>query len=79
VRGVVGALDHPANAPLRGSDPRLQQGANYARVAWSAGLCGLALGALSAYAIVAWRGSHAPANVAGSTVPPAAVARGGSQ
>jgi serine/threonine protein kinase len=79
VRGVVGALDHPANAPMRSSDARLQHGASYARVAWSAGLCGLALGALSAYAIVAWRGSRPPANIAGASVPAAAVARGGSQ
>jgi serine/threonine-protein kinase len=55
VRGVVGALAHPSTAPLRGMDRLVPQGTSYGRVAWLAGLCGLTLGALSAYAIVSWR------------------------
>ncbi|MEO8183527.1 MAG: serine/threonine-protein kinase [Deltaproteobacteria bacterium] len=82
VRGVVGALDHPANAPLRGGNRPAARGTSYGRVAWLAGLCGLLLGALSAYAIVSWRAGALPNSVAagGAAAGPAApVARSSAE
>jgi len=77
VRGVVGALDHAANAQLRGVDRLVPQGTSYGRVAWLTGLYNLALGALSAYAIVSWRATHGlSSGVAAASAPAATVARG---
>ena len=79
VRGVVGALDHPSNAPLRGIAGRRP---SHTRIAWVAGLLGAALGAASAYRIATWRDAGVSA-AAGATKAPAAarletqVARGG--
>ncbi|MEY4549241.1 MAG: hypothetical protein RL685_5436 [Pseudomonadota bacterium] len=75
VRGVVGALAHPSTAPLRGMDRLVPQGTSYGRVAWLAGLCGLTLGALSAYAIVSWRAGSVTAAAPAVTAPSDQVAR----
>jgi serine/threonine protein kinase len=72
VRGVVGAFDHAANGSLRGGGRLIPKGASYGRVAWLAGLCGLALGALSAYGIVSWRATHGAAGIAAGSSAPAA-------
>jgi hypothetical protein len=82
VRGVVGALDHPSNAPLRGVNRLVPRGTSYGRVAWLAGLCGLMLGALSAYALVYWRAGTLPNSIAtsGTAAGPAApVARSSAE
>jgi serine/threonine-protein kinase len=79
VRGVVGALDHPSNAPLRGGAGRRP---SHTRIAWIAGLLGAALGAASAYGIVTWRDAGIAAapgqtQAPALTRPEAQVARGG--
>ncbi len=73
VRGVVGALDRPSNAPLRGVDRFVPRGTSYGRVASCAGLLGVVLGAASVYALVSLRdgrwgsGSEASAASAGGS------------
>jgi eukaryotic-like serine/threonine-protein kinase len=73
VRGVVGALDRPSNASMRGLVPR---GTSYGRVASLAGLVGVVLGALAVYVLVLWRGGSADVD---ATAGAAGNAGGGSE
>jgi len=79
VRGVVGALDRPSNASLRGA---AGQRASHTRIAWIAGLLGAALGAATAYSIASWRDAGIAAAAAETKAPAVSgsetqVARGG--
>lgn len=60
VRGVVGALERPSGAPLRGVDRLVPRGTSYGRVASLAGLIGVVLGAVSVYAVVSLREGRGP-------------------
>jgi serine/threonine protein kinase len=62
VRGVVGALDRPSNAQLRGVFRLVPRGMSYGRVASLAGLLGVVLGAVLVYCVVAMRGGAVATN-----------------